>query len=178
MDQTFNIYDLALEYGLDIIETTINRNGYPESLKKAMIGFENFEEAKLVAEIYDLRVTTFFKKDGWQLWVRNSDTTYHPLHITSSDYGDDYKAHYCGDRVRFFEEEIKPCLDNFKSLDDLEAFLRDKRKLYDELDNIDDSQIVISYQDRYFETIDINSMAWSHDTKNYVIGVINDLEDK
>ena len=174
METVFDIYDVALEYGLDVIETTTNGTGYPEDLKKAMIGFEEFEEAEKLANKHGLRITTFFKKDGWHLWVRTGNTTYRALHITSADYGDDYNHHYCSDRVRFYEEEVKPCLENFDSLDELEAFIRDKRKLFDKLDDIDDSQLVISYQGNYYETIDINSMAWAFDTKNYVIGVIKD----
>lgn len=174
METKFDINDIALQYGLKVIETTTNGTGYPESLKKAMVGFDTFEEAETLANKYGLRITTFFKKDGWRLWVRDSNTTYRPLCITSSDYGDDYNHYYYGDRAKFYKEEVSPYLDNFKSLDELEAFIRDKRKLYDKLDIIDDSQIVISYLGKYFETIDIKSMVWSFDMKNYVIGVIKD----
>ena len=174
METVFDIYDVALEYGLEVIETTANNTGYPERVRNAIIGFRNFKEAESLANKYGLRITTFFKKDGWNLWVRNSNMTYNALHITSADYGDDYSHHYCGDRRRFYDEEVKPCLDNFESLDELESFIRNKRKLYDKLDDIDDFQIVISYQGQYYETIDINSMEWSFDTKNWIIGVIKD----
>lgn len=146
MEKELDFEEIVLYNNLEIIETTDAHNGYPQHLRKAIVGFGTFEEAPKLANEYGLRITTFFMRDGWQLWVRNSNTTYHPLHNTSSDYGDDYNHHYCSDRIRFFEEKVKPCLDNFESLNELEAFIRDKRKLYDKLDDIDDSQIVISYQ--------------------------------
>ena len=172
--ETFDIYEIACEYGLQVIETTTSSNGYPTCLHKALIGFSNFVEAENLSQKYGLRITTFFKKDGWSLWVRNNNTTYHALHITSDDYGDDYKHLYCSDRMRFYEDEVSPFIGNFNSLDELEGFVRDKRCLYDKLDNIDDSQLIITCQGKYFDTIDINSMDWSFDTRNFAIGVIKD----
>lgn len=172
MQHEADINDIAYEHGLEVIETTTSYYGYPKELKRAIIGFDTFEEAESLAERHDLKITKFFKKEGWQLWCRDGSRCFHPLRIRSEDYGDDYRHHHCSDDRTFFEDEVKPCLDNFDDLDSLEKFLRDKRKLLEEIESIDDSQLVISYMGRYCETIDMESMEWRHDGRTYTIGVM------
>ena len=43
------IDEIASENELQVITTTTGMNGYPQSLKKAIIGFENFEQAEKLA---------------------------------------------------------------------------------------------------------------------------------
>lgn len=172
MQHEADIKEIAYEHGLEIIETTTGRNGYPQELKHAIIGFSTFREAEELAERYGLKITSFFKKEGWQLWYRSGDQCFSPFRIKSEDYGDDYRHHYCSDDRTFFEDEVKPRLENFNDLDSLERFIRDSRKLLDEIESIDDSQLVISYMGRYYETIDMESMEWCHDGKFNVIGVM------
>ena len=174
MEQETDIRDIAYENGLQLIETTTGVNGYPQNLKHACIGFDTFEEAEAVAHQHNLRITTFFKKAGWQLWRRNNNTTYRPMNITSEDYGDNYKHFYCSDDRTFFEDEIKPRLENFDDLDSLEEFVQNQREILEEIDSIDDSQLVITYCGKYYETIHMQSMSWTHDGKYYEIGVIKD----
>lgn len=169
-----DICDIAYEYSLDIIETTTGRNGYPQELKYAIIGFSDFQEAQSIAEKYGLRITTFFKKEGWQLWQRDKNTTFKPMHITSENYGDNYKHFYCSDYRTFFEDEVKPRLENFDDFDSLEKFVLNQREILDKIDSIDDSQLVITRNLEYYETIDIQSMSWNHDGNYYEIGVIKD----
>ena len=165
---------IAYEKGLEYIETTTGMNGYPQCIRGAIIGFETFEEAKELAREHGLRITTFFKRDGWQLYQRDSNTTYEPLKITSYDYGDDY-SHYGEDiRDSFFEEEVQPFLSDFEDFDSLKEFIEEKEKVYDELGAIDDSQWVITYRGGYYETIDKELMSWSNDGKTWVIGVIKE----
>ena len=44
--------EIASENGLQVIDTTTGLNGYPRFLKKAIIGFEDFEQAEKLAEEY------------------------------------------------------------------------------------------------------------------------------
>jgi hypothetical protein len=82
---------IQMDYDLEMIETTTGRNGYPQSLKKALIGFQTFEQAQEIEKEYpEVRITTFHKRDGWQLWERNNNTTYEALKNSASNYGDDY----------------------------------------------------------------------------------------
>ena len=70
--EEFNIHEVAEENNLDVISTTTGKNGYPQSVKYAITGFPNFSEAEKLAEKYGLRITTFWKKAGWQLYVRDA----------------------------------------------------------------------------------------------------------
>lgn len=173
----FDIDAVAYENGLDIIETTTDLGGYPRNLKNAIIGFSTYEEAESLANEYGLRVTTFEKRDGWQLWVRNNGITYGALEITSDDYGDDYYNYYATDKDSFYREEVEPRLENYDDEEERESFLEDMREIYKAIEAIDDTQVVITCDGRYYETIDAKSMSWSHDTKNYEIGVICDRDD-
>lgn len=173
----FDIDAVAYESGLDIIETTTDLGGYPRNLKNAIIGFSTYEEAESLANEYGLRVTTFEKRDGWQLWVRNNGITYGALEITSDDYGDDYYNYYASDKDSFYREEVEPRLENYDDEEERESFLEDMREIYKAIEAIDETQVVITRDGRYYETIDIKSMSWSHDTKNYEIGVICDRDD-
>lgn len=172
MKTTFNIFDVADEYLLDVIETTPNGNGYPENIHKALVGFDSFEDAQDVANKYGLRITTFTKRQGNRLWTRNENTTYHPLRITADDYGSDFKAYGTYNARYYFDDEVKPCLNDFDSIDELESFIQEQREIIDALDNIDDEQLIIIHDHKLYDRIDTNMMEWSHDGKNYIIGVI------
>ena len=165
---------IAYENSLEYIETTIGMNGYPKCIRGAIIGFETFEEAEKLAKEHGLVIRTFFKRDGWQLYERNCSTTYEPLHITALDYGDDYSQLETSDRRDFFENEVKPFLEDMESFDDLKTFISRKEELFEKLEDIDDGQIVITYCGDYYETIDKNLMQWSNDGKTWVIGVMED----
>lgn len=166
--------NIAYENGLEYIETTTGQNGYPSCIRGAVIGFETFEEAEKIAKEHGLRITTFFKRAGWQLYQRNGDTTYEPLKITSRDYGDDYSQYTSDDVEDFFEEQVAPFLGEFDNFEDLQSFIDGRKKIYEELSVIDETQLVIECMGQYHETIDRKLMEWSNDGKTWVIGVIRD----
>ena len=163
---------IAYKYGLDVIETVTNGNGYPENLQKALVGFDTFEDAQNVAEQYGMMITTFTKRDGQQLYFRNGNQTYEPLRITAKDYGDDYKAYTSKDAKSYFEEEVKPHLCEYQNIRDLQDFIDEQCTIIDELEFIDDDELLIVHNNRYHETINREMMDWYHDTKYISIGVI------
>ena len=61
---------IAYENGFELVEVTKGRNGYPERLHNAVIGFEDFDEAQSIANEYGLDLAILRKRDGWQLWER------------------------------------------------------------------------------------------------------------
>lgn len=165
---------IAYQYGLQYIETTAGMNGYPKHIRGAIIGFDTFQEAERLAEQHGLCIRTFFKRDGWLLYQRESGCTYRPLHITASDYGDDYSQLDASDCRCFFENEVKPFLEDMESFEDLKNFVEKKEKLFEELECIDDGQIVITRYGCYYETIDRELMEWSNDSKTWVIGIMEE----
>ena len=152
---------IAYNNSLDYIETTTGANGYPRNIRGAIIGFETFEEAEKIAKEYGLRITTLFKRDGWNLYERNNNNTWEPLKITASDYGDDYTQYSVDDLDDFFANNVAPFLADFDDFDTAQSFLDEHRKIYDELLTIDDTQLVITCQGCYHETIDKELMSWS-----------------
>lgn len=165
--------EIAYVCGLDVVETTSAMNGYPQQLRKAIIGMDDFTEAERIAKKYGLGITTLYRRDGWQLWVRNSNTTYEPLRITSENYGGSYAHYEGGDTRSFLEDEFKPFLSEFDSWDDLQKFIDQKRKVMNHIKMADASEWVITQDGEYYQTISKESMSWSHDTHNYVIALID-----
>ena len=55
--------------------------------------------------------------------------------------------------------------------------MKDLRELYNAIAKASDDEIVIADGDVYVETIKGKTMQFSYDTKNYVIGLINNNED-
>ena len=169
-----SLENIAYENGLQYIETTTGMNGYPQHIRGAIIGFYTFQEAEDLAREHGLCIRTFFKRDGWQLYQRESGSTYRPLRITASDYGDDYNQLDVSACRDFFENEVKPFLEDMESFEDLKKFIAGKEVLLEKLEDIDDGQIVITCCGDYYETIDKGLMEWNHDSKTWVIGVMED----
>lgn len=168
---------IAYENGLQYITTTTAANGYPQNLRGAIIGFDTFDEAKALADKHNLRVTTFYKKAGWQFYTRNGDTTWEPLHITASDYGDDYKS-FTNDisQEDFLENELLPSLAP-TTFGDIITYTHRYEELFDKIVEAEDDELVIaSCFGDYVETIKKDLMEWSGDSQTCVVGLIDDEE--
>jgi hypothetical protein len=173
-----DLANIAYDNGLRVIETTTNYNGYPEGLKDAIVGFDNFNQAKELAREYGLTICTFFKKDGWALWYRNGNITYNPIEPNAEDFGDYYKEYYSDDYNNledFYKKETYYYIqENVSelSLMDLEDSINRTKKLYEELETIDSDEVLIS--DGYTSyTFKKEAMDYYYDTKSYIIGLIN-----
>ena len=171
--------EIASENGLHVIDTTTGLNGYPQCLKEAIIGFENFEQAEKLAEEYHLDIEIFTKRDGWQLWSRDNNSAYDAFERSASDYGENYQQFEANMSQDDFLQQvgaanfIAELADDEDGLDRIEEYIRDLRKLYDEIAIAADDEIVIADGDVYVETIKKRTMQYSYDTKNYVVGLIN-----
>lgn len=166
--------NIAYQNGLELIETTSERNGYPAHIKKAIIGFDTFEEAENIAKENNLSIEIFTKRDGWQLYYRTGDRTYEPFSNSASDYGENYNEFSIEDIDTFYEEEVKPFLEQFDDFDSVSSFIDMKKEILERLEMIDEDEIVITNEGRYYETIQKKSMRFYHDTKTKVIGLIED----
>lgn len=167
------IQEIAEIENLELIETTVGTNGYPQELKHAIVGFDNFDQATEIAEKYGLKIESFVRKDGWNLWFRSNNSMFAPYQNSAEDFGDNYDAFGKIDESEFFEIEIKPSIDNFEDFDTIETFLKDKKEIWEEIQNMEDNEIVITHYGEYYDTILRESMSFSHDTRNYIIGLID-----
>ena len=171
--------EIASENDLQVIDTTTGLNGYPKCLKKAIIGFDDFEQAEKLAKEYHLDIEIFTKRDGWQLWSRDNNHAYEAFERSASDYGENYQQFEANMSQDDFLQQvgassyIDELADEEDGLDRIEDYIKGLRELYDEIAIADDDEIVIAESDVYVETIKKKTMQYSYDTKHYVIGLIN-----
>lgn len=170
--------EIAEKNGLTYIETTSGSNGYPSNIKGAIIGFETFEEAEKLADEHNLSIEFFKKKDGWQLWERTNNEAHEPMTNSAEDYGDNYGEFEKISESEFIENEILPTLRDLEQTDYcdfefLEGFISEKKKLFEEIDSMEEDEIVITREGNYHDTIKRNSMYFGHDTKHTIIGLID-----
>lgn len=168
-----DIYTIAEIENLEVIETTSGMNGYPKYLMKALIGFENFEQAEKVAKEYGLSIEIFEKRDGWQLYYRTGSTAFKEIEVSGNDYGDDYSSFSHSDLESYYENEIQPMISEFTSFKQLDDFIEKRRKVYEAIEELEDGEIVITRCGEYFDTVKERTMSFSEDSKTTVIGVID-----
>ena len=174
----FDFIDLAAQGGLELIETTSERNGYPRCLKKAIIGFDSMEEAREYAEQHNLSIEIFHKRDGWSLWYRTGNRAYDPFIRTAEDYGDDYLLFTDDDANNYYENEVQEIISDFDNFDDVENFLKERREVYDAICALGEDEAVVTYRGSLYEKIKLHSMSYYFDTHHYAIGLTDwDNED-
>ena len=172
-----NIREIAETNGLTYIETTSGSNGYPSNIKSAIIGFETFAEAEKLADEHNLTIEFFKKKDGWQLWERTNNIAFEEMVNSCNDYGDNYSDLEKMSEEEFIKNEvaetITALIEDGADSDTIKNFIKDKRKLFNEIENMEDDEIVITCHGEYYETIKSKSMYFQHDTKHMAIGLID-----
>ena len=124
--------DLADDWGLDIVEVTKGKNGYPEGLYKAIVGFDYFENAEDFAKQVNGEVVFLSRRDGHQLWT-NEGRAYNGIELAI--FIDE-------DRYEVFESEL-----DFKEwcCEEIEWQMRDGFNLFDLKDKI--SQMCDTYDE-------------------------------
>jgi hypothetical protein len=167
-----SIFDIAEYLGKEHIETTTGRNGYPQNIKDAIIGFDTFEEAKAAANKFGLDIQTFHRKAGWQLWERNGYTAYEEFTNSCEDYGDDFREFSKNDIIDFINDEVMEAIDEFTSIESVQELLDAKNDLLNKIVEAKDDEIVITHCGEYYDTIKKKSMSFSYDGKTDVIGLI------
>lgn len=166
--------EIAHRHGLKLIETTSERNGYPCCVKKAIIGFDNFEQAEKIAEENNLSIEIFTKYDGWNFYYRTNDKAFEPFLINADYYGDNFNDFSVVDIEDFYDYEVRPFLADMEDFDSLTSFIDRQKKIFEELQSIDENELVITNEGSYYETIQKRQMVFSYDSKTTAIGLIED----
>lgn len=176
METKVDLIDLAYENGLRTIETTIGKNGYPNNLKRAIVGFDTFKEAEELAKEYNLSIQTFEKRNGWQLWYRNGNNTYEPLKPSCDDFGDNFREYsniykniedFYNSEGDFIRDEIK-----YLSFEELNDHINRLKIIYNEIESLNDDEVLIT-NGRMFHKFNKELIEYSYDIKKYIIGLIN-----
>lgn len=107
------VLDLIAEQNcLEVVNTTEGRNGYPIGIMPMLKGFESFEQFKSIASQYpNLNHFKLEKKDGWQLWYRQSD--YFTDAFSLDDYNDNKNFWYKHDKLDFINHALMDCFEVF-----------------------------------------------------------------
>lgn len=172
-----NLEDIAMENGLELIDTTSAKNGYPQDLQKAIIGFDTFEQAEKLAKETGLSIEAFKKRDGWDLWHRTGCQMGDPFLRTADDFGDDYLGYTKEDLDCFYENEVQPFVSDFDDFDSLRCFLDKMEKIKDEIEDAEDDELVLACCGEYYSTIKKRTMSYTYDTNHYAIGLIDRNKD-
>lgn len=167
------IEEIAYENHFELIDTTDSSTGYPSHLKKAIIGFDSFEEAESLAKEHGLAIKVFTRRDGWDIWYRTGNSAREPFERSCEDYGADYMAYTKDDQATFFESEVQPMIADLESFDDMRGFLDNMQEIYHAIEDADDDELVITYEGHYYETIKKAVMEYTLDTHHYAIGLID-----
>lgn len=171
--KTKSLEEIAIENGLEIIETTNDRGYYPRDIKLAIIGFDNFKQAEKLAKEYGLSIELFYKEDGKKIYFRTGHRRYEEITVNADDLGDCYSQFNKNDYDKYYENEIAPRLSDFNNLEDLDEFLNKQREIMEQLYIAGDNEIVICRDLCYYDTVREKTMKSYHDGLVAVIGLIN-----
>lgn len=168
-----DLHLVSEQTNLDLIEITTGRNGYPSGLYKALdaSNLENFKEVQEIAEKHDLDIVKVHQRDGWSLW-ENQGWANEPFKNSSDDFGDNYTEFYKMTETEFFENEIHPLIAEIEDFETLEKLLESKKEVWEEIENMEDDEFVVTHEGYYYETLKKESLSFYHDTHNYKIALV------
>lgn len=155
------LQEIVKSGNLEFKDVTFNPNGYPTNVGeyRALVGFNDQQDAKRFAELTDGLFTMFFKKDGWHLYVYKGTaglTDIYALagscHVVFLDGKENY-YNLCEkifgisliDFIKYAindnevpESWIKAAINNYinKSYQCPEGIIEDEEDYYDEIENI------------------------------------------
>ena len=168
-----DLESIAEEYGLEVISTTSARNGYPQRLRPAIIGFDTFEDAERIAADEGLSIEVFSKRDGWNLWYREGNHALAPFERDGAEYGDEYRQYSKEDLEGFYMNEVQPSVCAFDDFASLRCFLDIMEEVRDKIEEADDNEIVLATCGGYYDTIKKVTMSYCYDTHHFAIGLID-----
>lgn len=171
------LQDIAEAEGLQLIETTCERNGYPRALRYAVIGFDDFAHAERVAEKYGCRIEEFKRETGWQLWYRTGDRAFEAIKTDPEDFGPDTRAYFAQSSEDIFKEEVKPLLEEAETLEEASAIIQEYTKLCEKMQMLEEDEIILYFGHGNMEVHPLSTMDYHYDNKQIAIGCICDDDD-
>ena len=181
-----NLHEIANNEGLQVRETVKGgNNGYPRGFKNVITGFFDWEQVEDFVKHYGGTPIMLHKKDGWQMWERE-DHVYEPMEITAEMYGDNYniihKNDYA-DEQEFIREFILPRLEDVDNIVTMAEIVDRAKDIWSSVESSKTTEGVVIYNDGEFgwieyDTTKLECIEWSHDTHDYMIGVIFNDDDE
>ena len=168
-----DLESIAEENGLEVITTTSARNGYPQRLQLALIGFDTFEDAEKLAHEKGLSIELFTKRDGWCLWYRTGIHKLAPFERSGEEYGDEYRQYSKEDLDGFYMNEVQPSVCAFDDFASLRCFLNMMEDIRYRIEDADDDEIILATCGGFYGTIKKTTMEYRFDTHHFAIGLID-----
>ena len=165
------IYELlstvADNNGLQLVQTTIGRNGSPEHISYAITGFEDIEQFKAVkdevAELYhefvdedeeddkSISDVSLHRRDGWDFWNVNTLPFVEPFEIddfyAEKDYYQVYSNSDFKDEEQFLEWEVITMVEDCDSFEKLNKLIKEKEELWNKINSLEDGEILVCNTD-------------------------------
>ena len=121
-----SLAEIADVEGLEYLETTSGMSGYPQNIKGAIVGFEDWEQLEKIAIKYNLNAINLHGRDGWQLYERQGIAS-EPYKNNCNDYGDNYSQEDGADSYqKQIMEEVFPYAE-LSTFENVETWLKEKK---------------------------------------------------
>ena len=169
------IKEFIEENGLRVIETTTGNNGYPENIKKAVIGFNNIEIINNLINALDendsewIQIKSFKIRDGWHF---HKEEGYRLDDYSINDYlniaGDNYNKVDLDCEIDFLIENLNDVKEDKESLKEIILKITELIELSESVN--EDNEIIISNNGIY-EIMQKRFMSFNHDVWTYNIGI-------
>ena len=166
-----DILERAEELGYKIVETTSEGNGYPSNLKKAVIGFETFEDAEKFAEENGGEIIELRRKAGQELWSRYGRMF--EAYDMKKVYADEpcYEMYFCGDEERF-TDMVKEQISEMNDFALIKDYVEEKEEIWDEFCTLGENEFILVKDGKLEGVIEEERMDYEYDSTYYRIGVI------
>lgn len=165
------ILDRAEELGLIIIETIDNGNGYPSNIKKAIIGFDDFEDAENFAKENGGEIIELRRKVGQQLWSRGS-RAFEPFYMsTIYDKEPNCKMYFCGDEERF-TDNVKEQIAELNDFALIQSLIEEKSEIWDKFCTLGENEFILIKDGKFEDVIEEERIDYEYDSTYYRIAVI------
>lgn len=166
-----DILDRAEELGYEIIETTSEGNGYPSNLKKAVVGFENFEDAENFVKENGGEIIELKLKAGQRLWSRGGRAfeSFNMHNVYDNDPC--YEMYFCGDEERF-TDNIKEQIAELNDFALIQSFIEEKAEIWEQFSMLGEEEFILVKDGIFEDVIEKERMDYEYDSTYYAIGVI------
>lgn len=183
-----DLREIASNEGLQVRETVKGgNNGYPSGFEYVITDFFDWEQIEDFVKEYGGTPIMLHKRDGWQMWER-CDKVYEPMEITAEMYGDNYEIIYKDtyeDFGQFIKDFVVPQFED-KTTEQCKEIGIKSQSIWSSVESIKyrnaiiPEGVLIENRQQYdgtwiweeIDTIDLVCIEWSHDTHNYMIGVM------
>ena len=166
---------IAYENGLEVVQTTSEKYGYPRNLCYAILVDEDWtgEAIEEVANKYDLEIIKLFCREGQELWGR-CGTAYELYDGTRNpEFNDDTRFFEGGDGDDFWKSVQDTLAELLRESDrqDFINLVNHYKDIADAADNLDSSEF-IAYTEYKYDTYPLRTARLVGDIHHWGIGLI------